>query len=445
MPFSLLAIVGSATYSLSAGTPFRLISAEGLGMAPIRRLTETRPFVDGDTDLGYRLDPRFVTLTLSYAGSSGSVVDGYRNTLAQIFRPTIGTPVQLRVIREDGGTRQLDCYTVGQMDVPLDFNDQAGRLQRAVVQLKASDPTWYSPTQSTATKTGYTDISTTWQLGGGAIGTAQVMESGTAPGTSQAWTYTSSTRDASVAIRTARGTAGSAYSIAGVGIDLFAISGGSLYGLGPAGTVGSAFMPTSGTHNFVASLSDDQYVMTRNGSVYYTKTEYLATIGSGVWRTGWSPQLPRYAVYAPSLSSAQVRALDFTMAGSAGVLDVFMPPILAVPYSGNVPEYPVIQLRGPISSPTITNTVNGAFLSFGTFSIASNVTYTIDLRFGRKSVLQGTTSRLDRLSEDSNLADFALQPSPIAPGGTNVLTLSGSGFDGNTRLIVTYYNRYAEY
>ena len=38
------------------------LDADGIGMAPVRRLTQKGPMQDGVTDLGYRLDPRHVTL-----------------------------------------------------------------------------------------------------------------------------------------------------------------------------------------------------------------------------------------------------------------------------------------------------------------------------------------------------------------------------------------------
>ena len=55
---------GNNELMLSGRTPFDVVSVNGIGVAPIRRLTARAPFQDGDTDLGFRLDPRLVNLVL---------------------------------------------------------------------------------------------------------------------------------------------------------------------------------------------------------------------------------------------------------------------------------------------------------------------------------------------------------------------------------------------
>lgn len=460
MPFSLTAIVGTATYSLTAGTPFRLDSAEGLGMATVRRLTEQTPFGDGDTDLGYRLNSRYVTLSLSYSGSSGSVVDGYRNTLAAIFKPSSTVPVQLRVVRDDGGTRQLDCYTVGQVDVPLEYEYVPGKLERTVVQLKAADPTWYSPTPGTSTVTGTAGLSATWYLAGGAIGTAQVKEYGSLPSNNQAWTYTGNTGNApgpfdenygsaSIAIRTSKGTAGSAFNTDAMRLAYY---GSNNYYIQPYSVIFDVF-PTSGLHNLIYSYQNrasaySQNYIYRDGTVIYSSndpggTNLFGGTASRRWRNGWAPDVTLYAAYVPHLTETQVQALNASMSNESGTV---IATSLSVPYAGNLPEYPVISLRGPITAPTITNTSTGDVLSFGTIALATDITYTIDLRYGYKRIYdQNGVSRLDKLTSSSNFATFSLQPDPVSSGGTNVITVTGTGTGPATQIKIVYYNRYSEF
>src|SRR5690606_29449322 len=101
----------------------------------------------GDTDIGMRLDPRTITLSLNFYATSGSVLDGYRDKLRTIFSPTDSYPVSLRLTRDDGEVRQIDCYTIGMADVPLSYVERPGLMHRAVIQLRAADPLFYDPTQ----------------------------------------------------------------------------------------------------------------------------------------------------------------------------------------------------------------------------------------------------------------------------------------------------------
>lgn len=461
MPFSLTAIVGTATYSLTAGTPFRLDSAEGLGMATVRRLTEQTPFGDGDTDLGYRLNSRYVTLSLSYSGTSGSVVDGYRNTLATIFKPSSTVPVQLRVVRDDGGTRQLDCYTVGQVDVPLDYEYVPGNLERTVVQLKAADPTWYSPAPGTSTITGTATVTQSWWLGA----VNGVYESGAFPVDSQAWTSTfpAGTPEAiTIAIRTAGTTAGTP--VLASNLSIWAtneqVTTETALFLGPRSQGGSVYMSPvlSPVTNYFftytktySKLVKKAYVGTIPYGGFYTgnSDDWAGNIFAGSfttdkkWRVGWAPDIRLYAVLPGYMTDQQIKVLDKAMAAADGGTVIFT---VAVPYSGNVVEYPVIKITGPIDRPVVTHNVTGDTLSFGTHSIGSGDVYTIDLRYGRKSVTDsGGTSRLNQLTADSDLATFALLPSPQTAGGTNYLTMAGTNGFSVTQLQVIYYNRYSEY
>lgn len=139
------AIVGNTTYELSDRNPFDVVSVMGVGIAPTRRLSQRGPLQHGETDIGYRLDPRMVTLVLVSSGESLAAADTHRDTLARIFAPRLTTPVKLRYTRDDAAVRELACRVSGIVDMPIGEFDRIGVMQRVGVQLVAADPNWYDP------------------------------------------------------------------------------------------------------------------------------------------------------------------------------------------------------------------------------------------------------------------------------------------------------------
>jgi hypothetical protein len=141
-PQNLSVIVNGVTYALDDGTFCYWVGDDGLGMAPLHRLSERGPLQDGDTDRGYRLDPRSVRLVLDIVKNSQEDFENARRSLARIFKPT-NTAMILKFEMETG-TFCLDCFYVGSMSMPS--NERLGWNQTVVVDLKASDPTYYDPT-----------------------------------------------------------------------------------------------------------------------------------------------------------------------------------------------------------------------------------------------------------------------------------------------------------
>lgn len=445
MPFSLQVISATGgTYSLSAGTPYSLEQASGLWMAPVRRLTEQGPYQDGDTDRGYRLDPRTATLALNFTATSGSALDTHRDTLLSIFRPSTSTPLKLRLTRDDGAVRQLDCYTVGPVDLPLTKEHKPGNLHRAVVQLRAADPGWYDPTPGTVTVTGTAGLAANWYTAGGLIGTANVMEYGQTPSLNQAWTYTGTPTEYTVAVRaTPASLTANVFLVdqAGTATDFvlstwpaypgYSLNGRPLYGVS---------IPTAGTFNVFVLSNQKVYVNTTATDVWSIPMATL-TGTARTWRaTGaGSVTYPLYAVYNVALTNAQVTALNGYMSQSVGGT---ISQVLTVAYNGDLPEYPVVSITGPIVDATLTNGVTGR--SFGVSgTIAAGETYVFDLRQGSASVTAGGTSRITQLAADADITGWSIVPSPQATGGTNVLTVTGTGVNASTQVKVVYYHRYA--
>jgi hypothetical protein len=137
-------VLGNRELPLTGRNPFDLVSAQGIGVAPVRRLTERGPFQDGDSDIGFRLDPRTINLVLFFAAANEAQADGYRDTLANYFQG-LNRSLALRCQRADGQTRQIDCYVAGMVDLPIDDRSRIGDSQKVAVQLRAPDPIWYDP------------------------------------------------------------------------------------------------------------------------------------------------------------------------------------------------------------------------------------------------------------------------------------------------------------
>lgn len=139
------AIASGITYNLNDAAPISIVAVSGVGIGPVRRLSQQGPFQHGDSDLGFRLDARTITLTLHLADETLSALDTARDTLQAIFRPR-SSAVSLRATRDDGATRQIDAHVVNMLDWPIGNPERIGASQRAVVQLRCPDPAWYDPT-----------------------------------------------------------------------------------------------------------------------------------------------------------------------------------------------------------------------------------------------------------------------------------------------------------
>lgn len=465
MAFTLAAIVGSTTVTLSDNNPFGLLGARGMGGAPVRRVTTRGPTQDGDTDLGYRLQPREVELVIGFRADTDAALDTHRDTLTSIFKPLTSTPVYLRVTRDDGEVRQLECHAVGEIVIRLLPEDRAAHYHRATVKLRAPDPAYYAPTPGTTTYTGSVSYATNWHLAGGNIGSAQVLMVGATPALSATWSYAGTLSDGdswTLALRAAyvsssgteaymfRSTLSTAVEQPRFGKS-GTIYGSTYYRMGNNELLTSGAM-SSGTQSYMynsdpdglvynsVQLSDFRSTWLVNGTVQGLTLSAAAVRGTAMqWRAlGWSGAIAFYALYSPALTEGQRQSLLYYMASNISTS-------VNISYDGNLPEYPVIRLTGPITSPVITNAATNERLDFGTITIGAGTTYEIDTRYGYKTVKMGTVDKRFELSDDSDLATWHLAPSPLATGGTNFIVAEGSSIGTATSLSVIYYNRYSSY
>lgn len=140
-PVTLSAIYKDVEYSLDDGTFCYWVGDDGLGLAPLHRLSERGPLQHGDTDRGYRLDPRTIRLVLDIVATSQDAFEHARLSLLHIFKPNT-SPIKLKFAMVNG-TYYMDCYTMGA--IPMPSVDRMAWNQTVVIELKANDPTFYDP------------------------------------------------------------------------------------------------------------------------------------------------------------------------------------------------------------------------------------------------------------------------------------------------------------
>lgn len=461
MAFQLDAIVNGGTLSLSDGDPFSFEILEGIGIASTRRLTERGPQQHGDTDIGMRLDPRNVTLSLNFFASSGSALDAHRDTLRSYFKPTVNTPVSLRVTRDDGEVRQIDTFTTGLADIPLTYERRPGNMHKATFQLRAADPLFYAPTQNTISMAG-TSLAD-WEQAALTIGTANILDHVESPSQGQAWTDNGTITAGNpwtVVFRSGKeaftGTAQYAFSAGDNEVE-FRIDNATqpeFYNARWHTNDGRAItgfeLMAEGTHNYFMVMDGTagrlyrDNVQIGNASLGGT-TDYTLVTTGGKWRerTGassqWVEELPRAAIYDIALSANQRANLNITMAGTTGIQAETQDLV----YDGDFEEYPIITINGPISDPLITNITTNEKLDFTGITLAENESIIVDLRYGNKQVYDlGGDNRIDDLSTDSNLETWHIAPNPEAAGGTNVIQLAGTAPGTAFSLDIDYYDRY---
>lgn len=133
--------VAGTEHQLDGGNPYTYLGSDGLGAAPRRRISERGPQQHGDTDLGYRLEPRVFSLLLQIEAVDAETFWNERDTLIGYFAP-YHEPI-VAFFLKNGRTRYIACQMVG--DLMMGDSEYMGTIQKAALQLKAADPTFYDP------------------------------------------------------------------------------------------------------------------------------------------------------------------------------------------------------------------------------------------------------------------------------------------------------------
>ena len=124
----------------------------------------------------------------------------------------------------------------------------------------------------------------------------------------------------------------------------------------------------------------------------------------------------------------------------ASTLDSLTP----ITYNGSWRTYPhLIRITGPITNAIITNETTGEKLDFTGLTIAGGEYYDIDLRYGIKTVTEDDgTNRIDKLTDDSDLASWHIAADPEALGGANSIRVTGSSVTESTSVEISYFERF---
>lgn len=139
---SLSALAAGQTYDLNDGTEIALLTYD-LGLSPVRRLAQRSPLQEGDTDLGYRIDPRFVDLGWVLRGTSLTDYRNIRERFQEVWVPR-DTSVVLTFTFEDR-VRALGVH----LDGELNWANRVATIERVSGVFKASDPRLYDPSIQT--------------------------------------------------------------------------------------------------------------------------------------------------------------------------------------------------------------------------------------------------------------------------------------------------------
>jgi hypothetical protein len=117
---------------------------------------------------------------------------------------------------------------------------------------------------------------------------------------------------------------------------------------------------------------------------------------------------------------------------------------VTVSYEGDWETFPYIYLTGPMVSPVITNETSGAVLDFTGSTLTGSDIWTIDLRYGHKSITdQSGVSKIAKLTDESDLITWSLLPDEDAPSGENDINVSiASGMTSATRVRIEYHDKY---
>lgn len=462
MAFNLEVLRGTVSYNMYDGNPFSFDEAD-LGGASVRNIEERGPYQDGATHLAERLEPDVTTLRIFVKAATDALLDGHRDTLNKAFKPIPGVPITLKLTRDDGAVRHQDTRRTGRLSIPLVKELRPGHTHKAVVQLRAADPTWYDPDEQ---EEDFSPPSAQWWLAFNTIGTANVLEHAQSPTAGQLWTNSGSAAAGSpwtIFFRSANPGTAAAQQYAfqtfegvtvsavltnaftdptAVGLQAGGVDQGSVNAFA-AGTANYFMQTNGGTVSFYQDTTLFGPYTSASGTAYTSAIPGTAQ-GTAVWRDrtiggrSWPVALPYAAAYNIALTAIQRNGIVLSVAGSAF-------PVALV-YAGDVDSYPVITITGPLANPVLTNLVTGDTLDFTGGTVGSADTWTIDTRYGRKSVLNASGSSVaNYLSDASDLATFRLVSDPIAPGGTNTITMGGSAQGTAAAATLSWYNRYLSY
>lgn len=141
----LTAIVQGVRHEINNDDPSFLLGDTGLGMPPIRQITEQGPFQHGETLLDVRLQPRYFTLILGlFAGNFSQHFEKRRETI-ELFKHLHDEPIEFEFQLDNGDVRQIDGHFNSDLSFPSTSRQWAD--QEVSVEIYCPDPTFYNPVE----------------------------------------------------------------------------------------------------------------------------------------------------------------------------------------------------------------------------------------------------------------------------------------------------------
>lgn len=115
-----------------------------------------------------------------------------------------------------------------------------------------------------------------------------------------------------------------------------------------------------------------------------------------------------------------------------------------VAYVGSWDAWPIVTIVGPITDCILTNETTGDSLDFTGTTIMAGDSYTIDCRYGYKTVTRKSdeANRVQDLTNDSNLATFRVGAHPDVLSGLNSIRVQGSDANAATQVVLQFHTRY---
>lgn len=147
MGYTLTVHVGADSYDMQANG-FDVIGDANLGASPTQRHETRGAQQHGASDRGRTLRPRNFAMTFKVNGQTFRGYWDIRDTLIRVFQSTENL-YELRFTFDNGDVRSIDCGRVGGLTYPS--NRRSAFADRAQVQLRAPDPTFYDPDEQSET------------------------------------------------------------------------------------------------------------------------------------------------------------------------------------------------------------------------------------------------------------------------------------------------------
>lgn len=124
--------------------------------------------------------------------------------------------------------------------------------------------------------------------------------------------------------------------------------------------------------------------------------------------------------------------------------NTFINAAVTLTYGGSWASQPIVTITGPGTGIALENLTTGHVLAFPALELGVGETIQIDLRYGYKTVTDGTgANAIGGLSDASDLAEWHLAPAPEAVGGANLLLFTvAANATYATGLQMAYYHRF---